>query len=82
MPQASEELRSRMEKRFGDAVSDVGPTKFLQDAGYELTHDWLWEPKPGVTDLAGMTPGEFECLVFLIHEWDFGGLEEVDHEKP
>ena len=65
MPQASDELRSLMEEM-----------KFLEDAGYKLTRDWHWEPKPGVSDLKGMTRDEFECLLFLVHEWDFGGLKE------
>ena len=75
MPQASEELRQRMNQWFGDPVSDKGPIKFLEDAGYELLHDFIWKPKPGVESLGQMTRTEFECLKFLIHEWDFGGLE-------
>ena len=76
MPQATAELQQLMEKRFGDPVSDEGPTKYLEDAGYVLTPTWLWTPKPGVTDLKGMTRDEFECLLFLVQEWDFGGLVE------
>ena len=76
MPQASDALREQMNQKFGDPVSDAGPIKFLEDAGYTLTREWQWEPKPGVTDLKGMTRDEFECLLFLVHEWDFGGLIE------
>ena len=74
MPQASDELRSRMEERFGDSISDAGPTKFLEDAGYKLTSSWLWEPKKGVESLKDMTQEEYECILFLVHEWDYGGL--------
>ncbi len=74
MPQASSELRSRMEERFGDPISDAGPTKFLEDAGYKLTSSWLWEPKKGVESLKDMTQEEYECMLFLVHEWDYGGL--------
>ena len=72
MPQATAELHKLMEKRFGDPICDQGPIKYLEDAGYVLTKGWEWKPKPGVTDLGGMTQAEFECLVFLVQEWDFG----------
>jgi hypothetical protein len=63
-----------MEARFGDAISDAGPMKFLTDAGYKLTRQWEWLPKPGVMKLDDMTQDEYDCLLFLIWEWDFGGL--------
>ncbi len=52
MPQASEELRECMNKRFGDPVLDTGPIKFLEEAGYQLTRDWRWIPPEGVADFA------------------------------
>lgn len=73
MPQASDELRAEMKRRFGDPVDDAGPTQFLTDAGYTLHPDWTWS-KEGVTDLKDMTRDEFECLLFLVHEWDYGSL--------
>lgn len=73
MPQASDELRALMIERFG-SIGDEGPTKFLEDAGYVLTPEWLWKPKPGVRTLNDMTRKEFEALMFLVHEWDFGSL--------
>ena len=77
MHQASDELRNLMKKRFGDYSDDQGPIKYLKDAGYKLTKKWQWEPKPGVTNPAQMTQEEFECMAFLVHEWDFGGLIEA-----
>jgi hypothetical protein len=74
MPQASEELRQQMQDRFGDSVDDAGPIRYLEASGYKLNRDWTWTPKPGVIDLKGMTREEFDCLLFLVHEWDFGGL--------
>jgi hypothetical protein len=74
MPQASDELRGLMNARFGSDIDDAGPIKFLEDAGYKLNRDWTWTPKAGVSDLKGMTRDEFECHLFLVHEWDFGGL--------
>lgn len=75
MPQASSELQQQMDKRFGNPISDAGPIKFLENAGYVLTKGWLWKPKPSVTVTSQMTKDEFDCLLFLIQEWDFGGLK-------
>lgn len=80
MPQASDELRAQMERRFGDPVDDTGPIQFLRNAGYTLNRDWTWS-KPGISDLAQMTREEFDCLLFLAHEWDFGGLSTTQGEK-
>lgn len=75
MPQASHNLRSIMYNRFGDPVSDEGPIRFLTEAGYVLLPNFLWRPKPGVGCLKDMTRDEFDCLLFLVQEWDFGTLE-------
>lgn len=75
MPEASDELRERMRLRFGSATSDEGPSRYLTDAGYVLQPGFLWRPKPGVKELRDMTRDEFECLLFLVHEWDYGSLE-------
>ena len=74
MPQADPELRQRMIDRFG-SIMDTGPTEYLEAAGYEMTWGYTWLPKSGVLKLADMTREEFECLLFLVHEWDFGSLE-------
>ena len=74
MPSASDELRKQMTERFG-SINDDGPMHYLQEAGYVLNRDWTWKPKDGVTCLRDMTRDEFDCLLFLIHEWDFAGLE-------
>ena len=74
MPQASDELRDLMLKRFGSRVDDAGPTKYLEKAGYKLTSDFEWIPKEGVKELKDMTREEFDCLLFLVHEWDYGIL--------
>lgn len=75
MPQADEELRKEMVRRFG-SIGTTGPSRFLTDAGYQLAPGWEWVPKPGVRSLGQMPRDEFECLLFLIHEWDYGGLIE------
>ena len=74
MPSASDELREQMNEYFGDPISDYGPKKYLQDQGYTLNRDWSWS-KPGITELKQMERKEFECLMFLVHEWDGGTLK-------
>jgi hypothetical protein len=73
MPQASEELRAKMEEYFGDPIDTAGPIKFLIDAGYDLTNDFMWQPKLEKR-ASGSTEKELECINFLIDEWDFGGI--------
>lgn len=74
MPQADPYLQKRMITKFGD-MDTYGPEHYLENAGYKLTEKWMWLPKPGVKTLRDMTRDEFECLLFLMHEWDYGGLE-------
>lgn len=73
MPQASDDLRQRMVDRFGD-IGDGPPAQFLIDAGYKLSRGYTWS-KPGISAYGQMTRDEFECLMFLMHEWDWGGLD-------
>lgn len=74
MPQASDELRSRIQARFG-SIDIHGPEQFLRNAGYTLTNDWLWKAKPGVVSWNDMSDDEWECMLFLVDEWDYGFLE-------
>ena len=74
MPQAGEVLRDKMNDWFGDPISDQGPIKYLHEQGYKLTPQWVWIPKPGVTKYSDMTEKEYLCMLFLVDEWDFGGL--------
>jgi hypothetical protein len=63
MPQATEELRSEW------GVMPERAIEFLLAAGYRLTDEWTWESsKPS------STPEERRAMLFLIQEWDFGGL--------
>jgi len=80
MPQASEEDRAEMERRFGDPIGDAGPMEFLHSRGWTLNRDWTWS-KPGVTDYGAMPRDEFDCMKFLIHEWDFAGIAEVERQN-
>lgn len=75
MPTATEELRNKMGEYFGERILEHFPMKFLEDAGYVLTRGWVWKPKPGVECYDDMTQKEYDCMEFLVQEWDFGGLE-------
>jgi hypothetical protein len=66
-----------MEKMFGSSTSDDGPMRYLLDHGYWLTNRWTWL-KPGIATLEQMTQDEYDCLAFMVQEWDFGGLEPQD----
>lgn len=71
MPQASDDLRARMFRYFGDEIDDVGPIEFLQSHGFVCTKGWEWiKPCESHT----ISEDESWCLQFLIEEWDFGGL--------
>ena len=67
MPQASDELRAKMQQYFGDPVDDTGPIKFLLDAGYK---EWngVWY-RPSLTH--EMTIKEGDCIEFMFQEWDY-----------
>lgn len=71
MPQATDEQRALMQKWFGDEIDETGPIKFLESHGYTLLANWLWE-KP--VSSHSISDAEYECLSFLVNEWDFGGI--------
>ena len=75
MPQASDELRAK----WGGAQG-VGEDKaegFLRERGWTLTRDWGWL-KP--TFEHAPTEDELDAIIFLIEEWDYGGI--VDSGQP
>ena len=72
MPTASSSQRALMEKWFGDPIDESGPINFLESHGYVLTQTFHWrKPVPCHT----VSDDEWECMLFLIEEWDFGGIE-------
>lgn len=77
MPSASHELHELMFNWFGDAIDSEGPMAFLESHGFKLRQDWHWEPPvPAHT----CSYYEWQCIIFLIEEWDFGGLvNSVSH---
>jgi len=73
MPQASSELQNAMFGYYGSHTDEEGPIKFLEASGFTLRRDWTWF-KPGVYNERGMTKQEKDSVLFLIEEWDFGGM--------
>lgn len=74
MPQASDELRQTMFFYFGDEIDDGGPAQFLYDQGFVLSRTWEWFKKGATYE--NLTDKEYHCILFLVHEWDYGGLKE------
>jgi hypothetical protein len=73
MPKASDELRKW--KRWGrqGSVGQQKPMTFLERQGYVLTERWGWR-KPSPSHV--VSAQEADAIQYLIHEWDFAGLEE------
>lgn len=69
MPTASDELRKFAEINFG-SIDSAGPAQALVRAGFTETNDYCWKRV--------RSPNEFEwnCINFLIQEWDWGGYVE------
>ena len=64
MPQATDELRAKMQEYFGDPISDSGPEAYLRECGW-LEDRFLWS-KPNRVIIAK----EWDCIQFLCDEWD------------
>jgi len=70
MPQSTPERQDLMIKWFG-SIDTIGPEDFLKSHGYILSRDWFWtKPTPSHT----ISDAEWECLKFLVEEWDYGGF--------
>ena len=64
MPQTTPERAARWE-------SDMNAMAFLKSAGFELHRDWVWRHPERKTP----TEQELDAAIYLIEEWDFGGIE-------
>lgn len=67
MPQASEDLRAKIRKRFG-SLDDGAAWDFLKSKGYTMEDFYISAPTP----LHRATADENECIDFLCEEWDWG----------
>lgn len=70
MPQASSEDREWAEQKFG-SIDNYTIEKWLVEQGFTLNRDWTWVPPRPYPQL---TQDEKRAIVFLIDEWDYGGL--------
>jgi hypothetical protein len=61
MPQTTPELRAKF------PGFDAQACTYLKSQGYILTRQWEWvKPREEVTD------DEWDALVYLVEEWDYG----------
>lgn len=67
MPQASESQRALMNRWFG-SDDPLGPIILLLSHGYTQKEGRLYKPTPSHT----VSRDEWQCLRFLVDEWDFG----------
>lgn len=65
MPQATRELRERWDIADGPVIA------YLAAKGFKYTQKWEWL-KP--TKNHQCTQAEISAILFLIQEWDWGGL--------
>jgi hypothetical protein len=66
MPQTTPERRARW------PGGDQGAIDHLKTQGYRLLKGWTWvKPSPAHEP----TEREIDAIIYLIEEWDFGGLE-------
>jgi len=77
MPQASDELRKLVawiiQPKLHTEVPDDGEVcKFLEARGYVLTKEWKWQYQGPVSVMEEL------CLRYLVDEWDYGWLEDID----
>lgn len=76
MPSTSQEMLDWMSNYHGPEFKmDSTAIAFLEEKGYVLTRDWQWIPPKGIT-LQTMPQDDYMHLLYLVQEWDFGGLCE------
>ena len=68
MPQTTPERRARWPGGDAEAI------KYLEGRGYTLRKNWMWAAPPGHTH----SEKDVDALVYLIEEWDFGGVSEEE----
>ena len=65
MPQTTPERSARW------PGMDRQATNYLKDKGYRLTSTFRWESP---TDDYEVTEEEEDAMIYLIEEWDYGGI--------
>lgn len=67
MPTASEALRDKMGEYFGERIELSPPLEFLKSLGWRDEAGMLRRPEG-----RNIADKEWECVHFLVEEWDFG----------
>lgn len=70
MPQATDELRVEWGGVLG--VGEDKAIAHLERRGYRLTQHYTWKKPKFVTP----TLADQRAVLFLIQEWDFGGMHD------
>lgn len=65
MPQTTPERAARWPGMDSQAIN------YLNYAGFTLRKDWCWTP-PSINHR--LTEKEYDAVLYLIQEWDFGGV--------
>lgn len=73
MPTATDELREKMRKMFGDPLDDGPPYNFLKEKGFTEKAGVLFAPRPDYM----VSQEEYDCIDFLCDEWDYGWEPEA-----
>ena len=69
MPQASDELRAKMDSYFDNGgINDYDPFAFLIGHGYSEKRGIIYRPHNEHIP----TKKEWDCIEFLCDEWDYG----------
>ena len=71
MPQASDELRKTIDNYFHTGIDDHVPHAYLESKGWTIDSNWNFLHS-GYKDLGEIPIQEWDCILFLIHEWDYG----------
>ena len=76
MPNADPDLVAAIELYSGKkdhSDLETYAINLLKKEGYRLER-FQWHPKAGVTTYDDMSQEEYDCMCYLIGEWDWGGL--------
>jgi hypothetical protein len=76
MPSSSDEMREKMRERFGN-LEPSGPEEELANHGYILLKGWNWF-HPTIKRYREMTQNDYDCMKFLVEEWDYAGLSSEE----
>ena len=72
MPSSTPERQARWQ-------DDYTACRFLEQRGFRLLAGWSWVAPAGHV----MTDDEQDAVIYLIEEWDYGGVERDGYEpKP